>query len=156
MIPNTVEQLLVTESESALQSMLGDRQSVFFVDWREEDSAIVEYCESILKTDDLAAEMVEIDTEPGFEIYISHRGQRVRVPLVVGLEDRHITLFTLNELLKPAFEIRVCVDSNGSDTLAFLPLSSSDWSALEHRFDAKVAKHFRRIDERPNLFTEPW
>jgi hypothetical protein len=156
MIPPTVEQLLSTESKSAVEAMLADQDHVFLVDWREEDEAIVGYCEDILKTGDLTAELVEVDAHPGFEIYISHRGQRVKVPLVVGPEDRHITLYTLNELLKPAFEIRVCQDSNGSDTLAFLPLPAADWSALEGRFGAKVAKHFRRVEQRPNLFTDSW
>lgn len=136
--------------------MLADQDNVFLVDWREEDEAIVGYCEDILKTGDLSAELVGIDADPGFQVYISHRGKRVKVPLVVGPEDRHITLYTLNELLKPAFEIRVCVASRGSDTLAFVPLSAADWSALEGRFGAKVAKHFRRIEPRPNLFTEAW
>ncbi len=156
MVPATVEQLLSTESESAIEEMLADKDNVFLVDWREEDDAIVGYCEDILKTGDLTAEPVEIDADPGFEIYILHRGKRVKVPLAVGPEDRHITLYTLNELLRPAFEIRVCVDSNGSDTLAFLPLSAADWSALEGRFGAKVAKHFRKVEERPNLFTDHW
>jgi hypothetical protein len=155
-IPTTVEQLLSTENQSAVEVLLADQDSIFLVDWREEDDAIVGYCEGILKTGDLAAELVDVDADPGFEIYISHRGQRVKVPLVVGPEDRHITLYTLNELLKPAFEIRVCVDSNASDTLAFLPLSAADWSVLEGRFGVKVAKHFRRIEQRPNLFTERW
>ncbi|HZZ00709.1 MAG TPA: NADAR domain-containing protein [Candidatus Baltobacteraceae bacterium] len=151
MIPQSIEQLLSTESESTVEAMLADRDHVFLVDWREEDDAIVKYCEDILQTGDLAAELVEIDADPGFEIYISHRGKRVKVPLVVGPEDRHITLYTLNELLKPAFEIRVCVDSNGSDTLAFLPLSAAEWSGLEARYAPTVAKHFRRIEQRELL-----
>ena len=156
MIPPTVEQLLSTGTEAAVDALLADQDIIFHVDWREEDDAIVRYCEDILQTGDLTAELVDTDADPGFEIYISHRGQRVKVPLVVGPQDRHITLYTLNELLKPAYEIRVCVDSNGSDTLAFLPLPAADWSAVERRFGAKVAKHFRRIEQRPNLFTDPW
>src|SRR5687768_8541919 len=122
MIPATVEQLLQSESEEAIEALLDDRENVFLVGWRGEDDAIVEDCEEVLKTGDLAAEVVNVDRDPGFELYISRGGQRVKVPLVVGSEDRHITLHTLNQLLLPAFEIRVCVDSNGSDTLAFLPL----------------------------------
>lgn len=156
MVPATVEQLLLTETEEAVQDLLSDEGSVFLVDWREEDDAIVACCETILKTGDLSAEVVEINAKPGFEMYISHRGRRVRVPLVVGIEDRHITLHTLNELLKPEFEIRVCVDSHGSDTLAFLPLDAAEWSALEARFGDSVDRHFRKVEERPNLFTDHW
>ena len=156
MVPSTVEQLLQNESQQAVEALLDDQENVFMVDWREEDDAIVRYCEEVLKTGDLAAEVVEVDGDPGFEMYISHRGQRAKVPLVIGGEDRHITLHTLNQLLKPAFEIRVCVDSNGSCTLGFLPLPAADWLALESRFGDKVANHFRKIEEHPNLFTDPW
>jgi hypothetical protein len=89
-------------------------------------------------------------------MYISYRGQRAKVPLVEGLADRHITLHSLTQLLQPDFEIRVCVDSNGMDTLAFLPLSGADWSALESTFGDNVGRRFRKIEKHPNLFTEPW
>lgn len=156
MIPPTVEQLLADGSEDAATRLLADRDSVFLVDWREEDDAIVGYCERILKTGQLRGEIVDVDDDPGFEIYIERGPRRVKVPLVVGPEDRHITLFTLNQLLMPDYEIRVCVDSNGSDTLAFLPLSSADWSKLEARFGNVVRTRFRKIEEHPNLFTEGW
>src|SRR5688500_773949 len=127
MVPTTVERLLQNETEEALQDLLAKQDGVFLVDCREEDDEIVRACEDILKTGDLAAEVVEVDADPGFEMYISHRNQRVKVPLVVGYEDRHITIHTLNELLKPTFEIRVCVGSNLGDTLAFVPLPAVDW-----------------------------
>ena len=153
MIPKTVEQLLEIETEDAAEQMMDDEASVFVVDWREMDDAIVEYCEDILQTGDLEAEVNDIDDDPGIEMFISHGGQRVQVPLKVGDEDRHITLYTLNELLKPAYEIRVCVASLGSDTLVFLPLPAADWKDLEERHGEKVAKHFLPIQQRPNLFT---
>ncbi len=156
MVPATVEELLRTNSEEAVERLLADHDTVFWVDWREEDDAIVRYCEDILRTGDLSAEVADIDADPGFEMYISYRGQRTKVPLVEGLADRHITLHTLNQLLKPAFEIRVCADSNGMDTLAFLPLSATDWSALEATFGERVERRFRKIEQRPNLFTETW
>lgn len=48
--------------------MLADEDNVFLVDWREEDDAIVASCEDILNTGDLAAEVVEVDADPGFEM----------------------------------------------------------------------------------------
>jgi hypothetical protein len=156
MIPNSVDELLRTPSEDNVAALLEDDSAVFMVDWREEDDAIVEYCEGVLGTDSLSAEIVNIDADPGFELYISYGGQRTKVPLMAAPEDRHITLRTLNQALAPDYEIRVCVDSNGSDTLAFLPLSATDWAALESNYGQRVAKHFRKIEQRPNLFTEPW
>lgn len=156
MIPATVERLLRDDTRQAAEEMFDDRKAVFLVDWREEDDAIVGYAEDLLQTGDLSAELVGVDDDPGFELYISRKGKREKVPLVAGKEDRHITLNALNELLQPEYEIRVCVDSRGSDTLAFLPLPAADWTALEARFGKKVAAHFRKIEAQPNLFTERW
>lgn len=156
MIPATVERLLQEETQKAAQEMLDDRKAVFLVDWREEDDAIVGLAEDILQTGDLAAEVVGIDDDPGFALYVSHKGKRQKVPLVAGTEDRHITLHALDQLLQPEHEIRVCVDSRATDTLAFLPLPAADWTALEACFGKKVAAHFRKIEAQPNLFTERW
>jgi hypothetical protein len=155
-IPATVERLLQDDTQKAAEEMLHDRKAVFLVDWRAEDDAIVGCAEDILQTGDLEAEVVGVDDDPGFALYISHKGKRMKVPLVAGPEDRHITLHALNELLRPEHEIRVCVDSRATDTLAFLPLPAADWAALEARFGEKVAAHFRKIGAQPNLFTERW
>lgn len=155
MVPDGVKKLINGNSD-VLDDLFGDHHSVMVVDWGEEDDAIVRYCENILQTGDLSAEVTNIDEDPGFEIHINYRGKRVRVPLVIGVEDRHITLHTLNQLLKPDYDIRVFDASNGSDTLVFLPLRSSEWAQLENEFGNKVEKHFRKIEEHPNLFTEGW
>jgi hypothetical protein len=83
-------------------------------------------------------------------------GKRIKAPLAVGTESRHITLRTLNQAIAPDFEVRVCIDSNGSDTLAFLPMSSADWATVESQYGQRVAEHFRKIEEKPNLFTDRW
>lgn len=154
MIPASVDQLLQSPSETTLAALLDDRAAVFWVDWREEDDAIVADCETVLHTGSLFAELTPTEADPGFEIHIGYIGKRTRVPLRGGPEDRHITLHTLNQALSPDYEIRVCVDSLGGDTLAFVPLSTADWSTLESTYGARVAKHFRKIEAKPNLFTD--
>ena len=136
--------------------MLADKTAVFWVDWREEDEAIAGYCETILRTGALSAELVDTDDELGFALHLSYRNRRVKAPLVAGTEDRHITIHALNEILAPDYEIRVCTDSRGMDTLAFVPLAAQDWRSLEARFPEVVRRRFRKIEQRPNLFTEPW
>jgi len=155
-ISPSVVNLLKNPSDENVSALLDDDGAVFLVDWREEDDAIIAYCESILRTGSLSAEVVDIDADPGFELYIEYAGKRTRVPLVVGPEDRHLTLYSLNQILAPDYEVRVCVDSQGSDTLAFLPLRATHWSELERTYGAKVTEHFRRIADKPNFFTEPW
>jgi hypothetical protein len=147
--------VLESPSDDAIQALFDDEDTIFWVDWREEDDAIVQYCEARIQTGSLSAEVVEVDTDDGFEIYINYKNKRVKVPLTYSLQDRHITICSLNEILSPDYEIRFCIDSKGSDTLAFLPLSSSDWSDLERRHGDAVSQRFCRIAASPNLFNEP-
>jgi hypothetical protein len=41
--------------------------------------------------------------------------------------------------------MRFVVESDGSDTLAFLPLRASEWTALEQASPSAVAQRFRTI-----------
>ena len=86
-------------------------------------------------------------------MYITYKGNRVKVPLEIGAGDRHITIVTLNEILKPDFEVRFCIDSNGADTLAFLPLACDVWRELEAEYGAAVAKRFYKLQMKPCLLT---
>ena len=58
-------------------------------------------------------------------------------------------------MLAPEYEVRLCIDSYGGDTLAFLPLACEDWTALERQYGAAVNRRFFKFAERPNLFTDP-
>ena len=135
--------------------LLDDRGTIFWVDWRHDDDAIPNDCESVLQTGQLSGELVKVPTAKGVEIYVRYKDKRVRVPLTFSHADRHITLCSLNEALAPDYEVRFCIDSNGSDTLAFLPLAASTWAELEQRYEQRVRELFYKISKRPNLFTEP-
>jgi len=149
-----IEEVLQSGDEEAVQSLLEDDDTVFWVDWREADDEIVEDCESILQTGSLSPEVVNVNTADGWELYINYKGRRQKVPLVYGPEDRHITLVALNRMLSPDFEVRFCIASNGSDTLAFLPLASKDWAQFERRYGSAVAESFYKMAAKPNLFTD--
>jgi hypothetical protein len=92
-----VTTVLETPTKETVQALLEDQSTVFLVDWREEDDAIVEYCEAILQTGSLLAELIEFETEEGHELHIQYRSKRVKVPLDYSIADRHITLCALNE-----------------------------------------------------------
>ena len=147
--------VLETPTEDAIRALLDDDATVFWIDWRQEDETIAESCESVLQTCDLTGELVEVDSEHGFEVYVQYRDNRVKVPLNYSGDDRHITLCALNRALAPEFEVRFCIDSNGSDTLAFLPLACERWAAFERQYGEAVGRRFYRFTERPNLFTDP-
>jgi hypothetical protein len=151
-----VEALLGNPTEDAVRALLHDRTLVFWVDWRQEDDAIPNLCEEVLRTGELAGKFVETDYGDGFEVHILYKGVQIKVPLKYSPDDRHITLRSLNEVIFPDFEIRFCIDSNGNDTLAFLPLATENWTRLEMQYGEIVSRHFYAIAERPNLFTEDY
>lgn len=150
----TIERFLSRPTEANLDTLLDSQDVVFWVDWREEDDVIVKYCEDILKTNQLAAELHDIEAAPGFELSIIYKGETSVVPLVIGPADRHITLCSLNEAISADFEIRFCVDSAGGDALAFLPLPHAAWADTKEKFGDIVESHFSKIEAQPNLFTE--
>jgi hypothetical protein len=150
-----VQAVLESPTAQAIRALLDDPSAVFWVDWRQEDETIADDCEQVLQTGHLAGELVEVDSDDGYEVYLQYRDRRVKVPLSYSGDDRHITLCALNRMLAPEYEVRFCIDSNGSDTLAFLPLSCEQWAALERRYGEAVGHRFYKLAERPNVFTEP-
>ena len=147
-----VVSVLGSPTEDAVSALLDDDATVFWIDWRQEDETIADSCESVLQTGHLSGELV--DTGEGYEVYLQYRDRRVKVPLSYTGDDRHITLCALNRVLAPEFEVRFCIDSDGSDTLAFLPLACEEWADLERRYGEAVGRRFYRFSDRPNLFTD--
>lgn len=125
---------------------------VMWVDWRQQDEDIVDMCEALIQTGTLTAEIVETDILSGLTII--YRGVKTPVPYKNAHADRDTTLITLNALLAPDHEIRFCRDSDGNDTVAFLPLSSAQWQSLEAAFPKEVEAKFMKITADMVLFGE--
>ena len=117
----------------------------YWVDWREEDDLIPGYCEEVLNTGCLSAECVDIEEEPGFAVDITYKGKVTRVPLVVGAADRPITMFTLNQVLAPDYEVRYLRASLCTDGWCCVPLPTAGWQELEQEYGNKVDWAFTRI-----------
>ena len=66
--------------------------------------------------------------------------------------DRDTTLKALNQILQPDYEIRFCVASDGSDTLAFLPLPSSLWQQLDQKYSNSIHQLFRTFEQDSTFF----
>ena len=146
--------VLQAKDTAAACDQLDDDTTFFYVDWREQDELIAESCESVLQTGSLRGELVEVDSGDGFEVHLQFQDRKMKVPLTYCEDDRHITLCTLNRLLAPEFEIRLCIDSIGADTLTFLPLPTKEWRELEKQYGPAVSQHFYQFADRPNLFTD--
>ena len=151
---NLITAVLESASKETIRALFDDDTTVFWVDWREDEGDIVKYCEAALQTGNLTYEWVRATTPRGRDLFISYGGRRIRAPLINGYEDRHIALCALNQVLAPDYEVRFCIDSKGSDTLAFLPLLAARWAELEQKYGVAVSRHFYRFAERPNLFTD--
>jgi hypothetical protein len=146
--------VLASPTDDAIRALLEDDTTVFWIDWRQDDETIAKSCESVLQTGHLSGELNEVDSDEGYEVYLQQRDRRVQVPLDYGGRDRHITLCALNRVLAPECEVRLCIDSSGSDSLAFLPLSCERCAAPEQRYGEAVGQRFYRLAERPNFFAD--
>jgi len=146
--------VLGSSTRENIDALLDDNSTVFWVDWREDETDIVSYCESVLETGNLEAEWEDVNTPRGVDLVIHYKGKTARPKLVEDAADRHLALCALNEILAPEFEIRFCIDSKGGDTLAFLALPASLWRDLEEGYGDAVPRHFYRFSEKPNLFTD--
>ena len=90
----------------------------------------------------------------GFEIFIEWNGEdyKISYPNEEG-SDRDTTIKTLNKVIQPEYEIRLFMESLGSDTLAFVPLAKEKWEELEKDFGVeKVNYYFSKIDENSKMF----
>jgi hypothetical protein len=150
-----ITNVLESPTDVNIQALLDDPTTVFWIDWKQEDVSIVEACERVLQTGTLRAEMVEVDKPGGYEVSIHYGDRKGKVPLSYSVGDVHITLWALNEMLKPDYEIRLNIDSTNSDTQAFVPLAPSEWEKLESKYGAALSRHFYKIEAYPNIITEP-
>jgi len=145
-----LRQLVIDRDEVSLERAYFESECPHFfaVDWREDDADIVRYCAECLELPALIAEWRDE------ALYVILDGREVRVPLQIGVADRHITICTLNDVLSPTYEIRFLVFSHGSDTLGFAALSVADWQELDKANPAVVAENFIDPRKLPNLMTE--
>jgi hypothetical protein len=125
---------------------------VMWVDWKEEDEDIVRYCEDIIKTGQLSAEVLNAENERGFDFVITYKNSKTNVPCKGKDTDIDTTIRTLNAVIQPDYEIRFCIESDGSDTLAFLPLSREQWKELDTKFANEIISKFKRITNKTKMF----
>jgi hypothetical protein len=148
---------LTTHDNDFFKTYFSDNDDIYgtamWIDWREEDEDIITYCENILKTGRLDVDTFEASNERGFETVITYNGQKTVIPYHGAGADRDTTLKTLNNVIQPDHEIRLCKESVGQDTLCFIPLSKSQWHYLETKFSKQVEAKFERITNGTKMFS---
>lgn len=125
-----------------------DSDLIFWIDWREHDDAIIDCVEASLQTGVLSAKINDKPAEE-LELEVHFEGNTYRKMIV----DRDDTLIWLNAILQPKYEIRFCKQSLGSDTLAFIALSNSDWDQLSKQYGAeRINELFDTITPQSKFF----
>ena len=144
-----IEKLISEPTEETIELLFEDDTEVFWVDWKEDDSALTDYCESIANSKNLSSYW------EGDKLMIKFGDASKEVPLTQSGADRHVTLMTINEILASSYEIRMVWDSDGGDTLAFTILPTEKWTNLESLYGAdQVDKAFLKLSTNLNTFTD--
>lgn len=147
---------LTTTDEDFFNDNFCDDDKIYdiamWIDWREEDENIITSCEGILQTQHLAVKTQNANNERGFDTIITYKNQETSIPYKGAGADRNTTIIALNQTLHPEFEIRLCRESLGSDTLCFLPLTTEQWSDLDTKYSKKVDERFKRITIETTMF----
>lgn len=148
-----IESYIKDPSDNNFYDTFSDRYDIIMVvDWREMDEDIISYCEQIINTKSLSVELDDCDNKQGFTLTIYYKDKSLIVPYQGDGADRDATLLALNEILQPDYEIRFCVESNGSDTLVFMPLPKLLWQQLEDKYPDQVAKLFKKFASNSEFF----
>jgi hypothetical protein len=152
---NEIKLYLENGTSDYLYNELSKKEdSLLWIDHRDYDEDIINGIETFLETGYLKGEMIdETDDYIGFEIIIHYKGKKHKIEYKGEGSDRDTTIIALNEVLKPDYEIRLFMDSLGTDTLAFLPLSEKQWMELEKEFGQnKVDLLFMKISKGLKMF----
>lgn len=144
-----IQTYLEDGSVRAFHELFEDSGPVIWVDWGEEDDNIVRMTADALALDNLTARF----DRDSCDLLITYRGTEHRVRYrEEGVADRDTSIKALNALLQPDYELRVCNASHGSDTLALILLSGTDWARLEQVYPAACAVHFDVIRQDSVIF----
>jgi hypothetical protein len=151
-----LEEYLTTQDQDFFSDNFCNDSDIYdiamWIDWREEDDNIIHYCEDILRTGELSVETLDAENERGFDTIITYKNQEISIPYKGNGADRDTTIKTLNQTIQSEFEIRLCKESLGNDTLCFIPLTNEQWNELDDKYPKKMSVKFEKITTETKLF----
>lgn len=151
-----LEEYLTTQDQDFFSDNFCDDSDIYdiamWIDWREEDENIINYCEEILQTEQLSVETLDAENERGFDTIITYKNQEIAIPYKGNGADRDTTIKTLNRTIQSEFEIRLCKESSGSNTLCFIPLTNEQWNELGEKHPKQMSEKFEKITTETKLF----
>jgi hypothetical protein len=140
---------------SRSSAIFDDQDNIIWIDWREEEEAIVDYVRDRIGAEDLTATISESDNDWGYAVTISLRNESRIICPELKLDSRHATLIALDELLSGDFQIRFVSDTTGSDTIGVTVERVGDWDMLYKKYGRRLNEHFCPIRELPDLMNTP-
>lgn len=149
-----IKDFLKNEDRESFDKLCENCTKLVWIDWREYDEDIINYIENVIQSGKLIGKNEDADNKMGVNIIIEWKGKEYKIsyPNEEG-SDRDTTIKTLNKVIQPEHEIRLFMESLGSDTLAFVPLSKEEWEELEKDFGVeKVNYYFSKIDDNSKMF----
>lgn len=131
-----------------------ESDALVWIDWREEDSSILDYFNNCLpQADQIVYRVLDSKTPRGFDIILNKFEHRWVIPYDDAGADRNTTIIEANRYIADKYEIRWFTASDGSDTLGFVLLSHQMWAQLEDEFGkGVVGVSFAKIDKNTELF----
>jgi len=128
-----------------------ESSAVVWVDWREDDSDLIEYFNDLMK-EPIEVQMLDNAKPYGDDILLKKGDKACQIPYQEVM-DRDTTIKYFNDCIKPEYEIRWLVESLGSDTLGFVLLPSHKWQTLAAEFgNIKVENAFLPITLESKMF----
>lgn len=149
-----IKDFLKNEDRESFDNLWEKEKKLVWIDWREYDEDIINYIENVIQSGKLIGKNEDADNKMGVNIIIEWKGKEYKISyLNEEGSDRDTTIKTLNKIIQPEYEIRLFMESLGSDTLAFVPLSKEEWEELEKEFgEEKVNYYFSKIKDNSKMF----
>lgn len=121
----------------------------FWVDWREFDEDIADYCH----IDGLTAETCDADNDLGYDLFFSYKGRKTQVLFEEEEITRDPALQAINRVIMPDYELRFMTDTLGGDVLAFIVLDGQGWQTLAAKYGKDALdSHFLPITDDTAMF----
>ncbi len=145
---NRIEIIKKYLTTNDLDILLEAEDALFWVDWGEYDSDIIEYCENMILSGQLSAK------EYGeYGVEITYKGQSIKIDYPNDFADRDTTLTILSEVIKDNYSLRFSIDTDGSDTLGFVALKHDEWAEIEKEVGTDIVERkFKKIKQGDKIF----
>ncbi len=128
-----------------------DNDEIIWIDWSEYDEDIIHYVnERIGNTIEITNE--ENGKDYGEDIIIKYKDKSLLIPYEDEM-DRDTTIISINEIIKPDYEIMLFLDSLKSDTLGFIVFEAGSLENLKSEFSKElIFKYFLPIKKESQMF----